>query len=192
MHLKTTYRHHYICYQWLHLTDQFCLFYIFIQRFCVYKYKASFSIVLLVFIHFCSHLWLCAIPLYEFIWFYFTHSLTVSKMFAIKWTLGLGRWLTGKESPCNVGDARSGLIPESGRSSGEGVGKNTAVFLRSMDRDPMDRGGTEEPGGLQSMGLQSWTWVSNYMTTTDLRHLDVISTTCLFNIWLQFFIVTWN
>ena len=56
-----------------------------------------------------------------------------------------------------MGDVRSGLTPGSGRSPGKGNGKNTGVFLISMDRDPMDRGGTEKPGGLQFMGLQSWT-----------------------------------
>ena len=37
--------------------------------------------------------------------------------------LGLPRWLSGKESPTNEGDAGdSGLIPGSGRSPGEGNG----------------------------------------------------------------------
>ena len=40
---------------------------------------------------------------------------------------GLPRWLSGKESACNAGDA--GLIPGLGRSPGEGNGYPTPVFL---------------------------------------------------------------
>ena len=46
----------------------------------------------------------------------------------------------GKESTCNVGDL--GLIPGLGQSPGEGNGY------------PLENPWTEEPGGLQSMGLQ--------------------------------------
>ena len=71
----------------------------------------------------------------------------------------LGNWTTitsyifdfpggsaSKESACNVGDL--GLIPGSGRSPGEGNGN---TFLDSCLENSMD---VEEPGGLQSMGLQ--------------------------------------
>ena len=51
--------------------------------------------------------------------------------------LGFPGGSNGKESACNVGDP--GLIPGSGRSPGEGNGLIPW---------------TEEPGGLQSMGLQ--------------------------------------
>ena len=52
-----------------------------------------------------------------------------------------------KESACNVGDMSS--IPGLGRSSGEGHGNPLhEVFL------PGESPWTEEPGGLQSMGLQ--------------------------------------
>ena len=51
-----------------------------------------------------------------------------------------------KESACNVGDL--GSIPGSGRSPGEGNGN---TFLDSCLENSMD---VEEPGGLQSMGLQ--------------------------------------
>ena len=51
-----------------------------------------------------------------------------------------------KESACNSGDL--GLIPESGRFPGEGHSNPTPVLL--CGKAPW----TEEPGGLQSMGLQ--------------------------------------
>ena len=62
-----------------------------------------------------------------------------------------------KESACNVGDL--GLIPGSGRSPGEGNGN---TFLDSCLENSMD---VEEPGGLQSMGLQrvSHDWVTNIL-----------------------------
>ena len=50
-----------------------------------------------------------------------------------------------KESACNVGDL--GLIPGLGRSSGGGHGTPVSILVW---RIPW----TEEPGGLQSMGLQ--------------------------------------
>ena len=61
-------------------------------------------------------------------------------------TTGLPRWLSGKESTCNVRDA--GSVPESGRSPGEG---NRNPLQHSCLGNPMDRGA---PGGLQSMGSQ--------------------------------------
>ena len=51
----------------------------------------------------------------------------------------------GKESACNVGDL--GLIPGSGRSLEKGVATHSSIFAW---RIPW----TEEPGRLQSMGLQ--------------------------------------
>ena len=59
--------------------------------------------------------------------------------------LGFPGGLDGKESTCNAGDA--GLIPGAGRSPGE---VNGNPFQYSCLRIPW----TEEPGGLQSMGLQ--------------------------------------
>ena len=50
----------------------------------------------------------------------------------------------GKESACNAGDL--GLIPRLGRSPGGE--QHTPVFL------PGESPWTEEPGGLQSLGLQ--------------------------------------
>ena len=58
----------------------------------------------------------------------------------------------GKESTCNAGD--SGSIPGLGGSPGEGNGNPLQYSIAW--RMPC----TEEPGGLQSMGLQSWTRLS--------------------------------
>ena len=55
----------------------------------------------------------------------------------------------GKESACNAGDLVS--IPGLGRSPGEKAWQPTPVFL------PGESPWTEEPGGLQSTGLQSQT-----------------------------------
>ena len=69
----------------------------------------------------------------------------------------LPRWLSPKESTCNAGDARDmGSIPGSGRSPGAGNG------------NPLQQEyWTEEPGGLQSMGLQRdrHDWVCVYTHT---------------------------
>ena len=60
-----------------------------------------------------------------------------------------------KESTCNAGDAGDmGVIPELGRSSGGGHGN---PLQYSCLRIPW----TEEPGGLQSMGSQSQTQLSD-------------------------------
>ena len=60
-------------------------------------------------------------------------------------TKGLPWWLSSKESTFNVGD--EGLISELVRSPGEGNGN---PLQYSCLGNPL----TEEPGGLQSMGLQ--------------------------------------
>ena len=72
-------------------------------------------------------------------------------------TLGLPRWLSDKESACQAGDV--GLIPKSGRSPREGHG-NTLQY--SCLENPLDR---EEPGGIWSMGSQSWTRLSTHAHT---------------------------
>ena len=63
----------------------------------------------------------------------------------------------GKESVCNAGDL--GSIPGSGRSSGEGIAIHSSILAW---RVPW----TEEPGGLQFMGLQTvgHNWVTNTAT----------------------------
>ena len=64
--------------------------------------------------------------------------------------------LVAKNLPANAEDSRDvGLIPGLGRCPGEGNG-NALQYL--VWKIPW----TEEPGGLQFMGLQkSWTWFSN-------------------------------
>ena len=56
--------------------------------------------------------------------------------------------LDGKESICDVGDL--GLIPVLGRSPERGMATHSSILAW---RTPW----TEEPGGPQSMGWQSWT-----------------------------------
>ena len=62
---------------------------------------------------------------------------------------GLPRWLNGKDSTANAGDA--GSIPGSGRSPEEGNGN---PLQYSSLENPLDQNKTKqtEPGGLQSMG----------------------------------------
>ena len=59
---------------------------------------------------------------------------------------GFPRWLSSKEFTCNAGDL--GLIPGWGRSPWRRAWQPTPVFW------PGESPWTEEPGGLQSMGLQ--------------------------------------
>ena len=56
----------------------------------------------------------------------------------------------GKESACN---ADGSSIPGAGRSPGEGNDNPLQLLACRIPR-------REEPGGLQSMGPQSWTWLS--------------------------------
>ena len=60
--------------------------------------------------------------------------------------LGFPGGLDGKESACNVGDPDS--IPVSGRYPGEGMATHSSILAW---KTPW----TEEPGRLQSIGLQS-------------------------------------
>ena len=56
-------------------------------------------------------------------------------------------WLSSKESTCNAGDTRGvGLVPGLGRS----LEKETSIHASSSWKIPW----IEEPGGLQSVGLQ--------------------------------------
>ena len=57
-------------------------------------------------------------------------------------------WLSGKEATCNAGDTRGvGLVPGLGRS----LEKETSIHYSILAwKIPW----IEEPGGLQSMGLQ--------------------------------------
>ena len=58
-----------------------------------------------------------------------------------------------RNPPVHAGD--TGLIPGAGRSPAEGNGN---LLQYSCLGNPVDRG---EPGGLQSTGLKSWTWLSD-------------------------------
>ena len=58
---------------------------------------------------------------------------------------GLPWWLSGKESTCNAGDAGSILGQEDYLE--EGMATNSSILAWEIPW-------TEEPGGLQSMGLQ--------------------------------------
>ena len=71
---------------------------------------------------------------------------SVHNGYLLKYALGFPGGSDGKESACSAGDPR--LISGSGRSSGEG---NGYPLQCSCLRIP----GTEDPGGLQSMGSQT-------------------------------------
>ena len=68
--------------------------------------------------------------------------------------LGFPGGSDGKESACSAGDL--GLIPVSGRSSGEGNGYplQYSFFFFSLQYSCLDNSMDMEPGGLQSTGLQ--------------------------------------
>ena len=77
-------------------------------------------------------------------------SLSVPQLLHLKKKLiialaGPPSWLSGKESTCNAGD--QGLIPGSGRSSGEGMATHNSILAWKIPQ-------TEELGRLQSMGLK--------------------------------------
>ena len=62
----------------------------------------------------------------------------------------LPRWLSGKESACNVGDAKDmGLIPGLGRSPGVENGSTHSTILA------WENPWTQDPRGLRSMGHKS-------------------------------------
>ena len=62
--------------------------------------------------------------------------------------MGFPEGLASKESTCNAGDmGDAGSVPGSGRSPGEGNGSHSSILAWKIPW-------TEEPGGLQSMGLQ--------------------------------------
>ena len=63
----------------------------------------------------------------------------------ISYLMGFPGNSDGKASACSAGDL--GLIPRSGISPGEGNGSPSSILAWGIPW-------TEEPGGLQSMGLQ--------------------------------------
>ena len=67
--------------------------------------------------------------------------------------MGLLRWLSGKESACQVGYA--GLIPGLGRSPGEGNGN---LLQYSCLENPMDRGACRlhSPWGCKELDTTEW------------------------------------
>ena len=68
-------------------------------------------------------------------------------MFAVYFMhiLGMPRWLRGKESACNAGDA--GSIPGLQDLLEEGMATHCSILAWEIPW-------TEEPGGVQSVGLQ--------------------------------------
>ena len=83
--------------------------------------------------------------------------------------LGLPWWLSGRECACNAGDV--GLIPGWGRSPVEDTATHSSIFAW---RIPW----TEEPGGLQLIGLQrvghDWSeWACRHTSLSTLNtHTD--------------------
>ena len=75
---------------------------------------------------------------------FFTEKMT-RMLQCSKREFGLPRWLSGKESAFQAGD--TGSIPGLGRSFGEGNGTHSSILGWEIPW-------TEEPDGLQSMGLQ--------------------------------------
>ena len=65
--------------------------------------------------------------------------------YMVKQIQGLPGWLSVKNPSANAGDM--GLIPGSGRSPEGGNGDHFSILVWKIPW-------TEEPGGLQSMGLQ--------------------------------------
>ena len=88
--------------------------------------------------------------------------------------LGVPGGSESKESVCNAGDL--GLILGSGRSPGEGNG-NPRQY--SCLENPM----TEEPGRLQSMGLQR---VGHNCTTNTHTHILAIVDSVAMNIGMKY------
>ena len=77
------------------------------------------------------------------------------------------QWLSSKESACNAGDTGDvGLIPKLGRSPRGGSGNHSSILAWKIPW-------TVEPGGLQPIGLQSWTRMRMHIRvqTFDLRRL---------------------
>ena len=58
-------------------------------------------------------------------------------------------WFSGKESACNAGDGDAGLVPGLGRSRGGGMATHSSILA-------WETPWTEEPGGLQFRGPQTW------------------------------------
>ena len=73
------------------------------------------------------------------------HNKCLEFIYNVNCYCGLPWWLSGKEFTCNAGD--TGLIPRLGRFPGKKMATNSNIVAWEIPW-------TEEPGGLQSMGLQ--------------------------------------
>ena len=82
----------------------------------------------------------------------------------VKSSLGLPRWLWDKETACSAGDAGgAGLIPGSGRSSGEEKGK---LLQYSCPENPGKRRLRRRLAGYSS-------WDRKELDTTEHAHIQV-------------------
>ena len=83
------------------------------------------------------------------VWYYTKPCIFSYLLFSFLSYIGVQLWFPGvsvvKNATTSAGDV--GLIPGSGRSPGEGNGNALQYSCREIPR-------TEEPGGLDSMGLQ--------------------------------------
>ena len=86
---------------------------------------------------------------------------------------GLPRWLSGKESACNLGNARdAGSIPGSGRAPGGGHGN---PLQYSSLGNPMDR---EAWQATVHGATKSWTHLSNVSTAVKRWPCPLLSCSC--------------
>ena len=78
---------------------------------------------------------------------------------------GLPDGPAGKAPSCNPGDARDvGSIPGSGRAPGEGNGNHSSALAWKIPR-------TEEPGELQSKGLQRDSTDNGVLFNTEMNEI---------------------
>ena len=93
------------------------------------------------------------------------HLLKVVQVFEGITSARLPRWLSGKESACNLGDAGdTGSIPGSGRSPGGGHGN---PLQYSCWDNPMDR---EAWWATVHVDVKSWTGLSRSLTEHNSYH----------------------
>ena len=85
------------------------------------------------------------------------------------------RWLSGKESVCQYrSPRRRGFHPWMGKMPWSRKWQPTPVFL------PGESPWTEKPGGLESMGLQSWTRLSMHILCCKLGKKSKVITHMVF------------
>ena len=89
---------------------------------------------------------------YILVLLHFTGTYLTLNKWDVKKEEGPPWWLSGKESACQEAARRCGFNPQVGKIPWRRKWQPTQVVL------PKKSHGTEEPGGLQSVGLQkSWT-----------------------------------